>query len=191
MVLTHLSLTNFRNFSRLDMDVPPGTVLLVGSNAQGKTSLLEAVYMLATSSSFHAENDRQLIHFNILAEEIAVARIVGRFQRNGGSHTLELRIIQEREGFSGQKVRKEVLYDGVKQKLSEAVGHFNAVLFLPQMSPNMALPGSRGSLLAACSLSSSGSASFPRRSRSGPCTRSSQSRSTAISSSWESISGWS
>lgn len=133
MVLTHLSLTNFRNFTRLDMDVPAGTILLVGSNAQGKTSLLEAIYMLATVSSFHADNDRQLIHFNTLGDEVAVARIVGRFEKNGQAHTLELRIIQERNGYNGARVRKEVLYDGLKMRLNEIIGRFNAVLFLPQM----------------------------------------------------------
>ncbi len=133
MILTHLSLTNFRNFARLDMEAPAGTILLVGSNAQGKTSLLEAIYMLATVSSFHAENDRQLIHFSILDDDVAVARIVGRFEKNGQPHTLELRIIQERNGNNGTRMRKEVLYDGLKQKLSEAIGHFNAVLFIPQM----------------------------------------------------------
>lgn len=133
MVLTHLSLTNFRNFTRLDMDAPAGTILLVGSNAQGKTSLLEAIYMLATVSSFHADSDRQLIHFNTLNDDVAVARIVGRFEKNGQSHTLELRIIQERNGGSSVRVRKEVLYDGLKMKLNEIIGKFNAVLFLPQM----------------------------------------------------------
>jgi DNA replication and repair protein RecF len=54
MRLTHLSLSNFRNFTRLDAAVPGGPVLLVGDNAQGKTSLLEAVYFLATLDSFHA-----------------------------------------------------------------------------------------------------------------------------------------
>ena len=63
MLLTHLSLTNYRNFSRLDLEVPGGPVLLVGKNAQGKTSLLEAVYFLATFTSFHAKSDRQLISF--------------------------------------------------------------------------------------------------------------------------------
>ena len=133
MILTHLSLTGFRNYARLDTEVPAGTLLLVGSNAQGKTSLLEAVYMLATFSSFHADNDRQLIHFATAAEPLAVARIVGRFEQAGRAHTLELRIIQERSGLSAPRVRKEVLFDGLKQKLSEAVGQFNAVLFLPQM----------------------------------------------------------
>jgi len=133
MILTHLSLTGFRNYARLDTEVPAGTLLLVGSNAQGKTSLLEAVYMLATLSSFHAESDRQLIHFAAAAEPLAVARIVGRFEKAGRAHTLELRIIQERNGLSTPRVRKEALIDGLKQKLGEAVGHFNAVLFLPQM----------------------------------------------------------
>ena len=63
MYLTHLALTDFRLFTRLDQDVPRRIVLLVGDNAQGKTSLLEAIYYLATFTSFHAQNDRQLIHF--------------------------------------------------------------------------------------------------------------------------------
>ena len=76
MYLTHLSLTNFRNFARLDVDVPQGIVLLVGNNAQGKTSLLEAVFFLATFVSFHANSDRQLVNFLAGREPLAVARIV-------------------------------------------------------------------------------------------------------------------
>ena len=44
MRLTHLSLTNFRNLARVDIDIPEGTVLILGNNAQGKTNLLEVVY---------------------------------------------------------------------------------------------------------------------------------------------------
>ena len=134
MHLNHLSLTNFRNFTRLDIDVPRGTVVLVGSNAQGKTSLLEAAYMLATLTSFHADSDRQLINFFTAQEAIAVARIVADFQRGDKNHRLEVRIIQERDRITRTpRVRKEVLLDGLKHKVREAVGHFNAVLFLPQM----------------------------------------------------------
>ena len=134
MRLTHLSLTNFRNFTRLDVDVPGKTVLLVGDNAQGKTSLLEAIYFLATLASFHASQDRQLINFLASREALAVARIVADFQRGHRTHRLEVRIIQEMNGFeSAPKMRKEVLFDGAKLKTNEAVGHFNAVLFLPQM----------------------------------------------------------
>jgi len=134
MRLTHLSLTNFRNFTRLDVDFPGGTVLVVGDNAQGKTSLLEAVYYLATLDSFHASQDRQLIHFLAAREPLAVARIVAGFQRSGKRHRLEVRIIQETNGYNGSAhVRKEVLLDEVKLKASEAVGQFKAVLFLPHM----------------------------------------------------------
>jgi len=134
MRLTHLSLSNFRNFTRLDVRVPAGPVLLVGENAQGKTSLLEAIYYLATLDSFHATSDRQLINFIAGRENQAVARIVAAFERGGRSHRLEVRIIQENAGQNGSSyVRKEVLLDGSKLKIGEAIGQVMAVLFLPQM----------------------------------------------------------
>jgi DNA replication and repair protein RecF len=134
MQLTHLSLTNFRNFTRLDMDVPGGTVMLVGNNAQGKTSLLEAIYFLATLTSFHASSDRQLINFIEARQPLAVGRIQADFRRGSENHRLEVRIIQEPNGQNGNThLRKEVLLDGVKRKSSEVIGQFNAVLFLPQM----------------------------------------------------------
>lgn len=134
MRLTHLSLTNFRNFTRLDLDVPSGTVMLVGDNAQGKTSLLEAIYFLATLSSFHASSDKQLINFIEARQNLAVGRIVAEYCRGVENHRLEVRIIQEPNGQNGgTHLRKEVLVDGVKRKASEAIGQLNAVLFLPQM----------------------------------------------------------
>jgi len=134
MQLTHLSLTNFRNFTRLDLDVPGGTVMLVGNNAQGKTSLLEAIYFLATLTSFHASSDRQLINFIEARQELAVGRIVADFHRGAENHHLEVRIIQEPNGPNGTThLRKELLLEGVKRKSSEVIGQFNAVLFLPQM----------------------------------------------------------
>jgi DNA replication and repair protein RecF len=134
MRLTHLSLTNFRNFTRLDIDVPGGTVMLVGNNAQGKTSLLEAIYFLATLTSFHASSDRQLINFIEARQDLAVGRIVADFTRGDDDHRIEVRLIQEPNNQNGAKhLRKEVLLDGVKRKASEVIGQFNAVLFLPQM----------------------------------------------------------
>jgi DNA replication and repair protein RecF len=133
--LTHLSLTNFRNFTRLDVDVPKGALILVGANAQGKTSLLESIYYLAALASFHADSDRQVVNFLAGREPLAVARIVADFCRGETVHRLEVRVIQEANGaFNGApRLRKEVLLDGVKRKASEVVGEFNAVLFLPQM----------------------------------------------------------
>ncbi|NQU29364.1 MAG: DNA replication/repair protein RecF [Anaerolineae bacterium] len=135
MHLTHLSLTNFRNFARLDMDIPRGSVLLVGSNAQGKTSILEAIYFLAAFTSFQTNSDRQLINFiSARSKELTVGRIVADYKSGGTRHRLEVRLIFEPVGVNGKRLRKEILLDGVKRSANEAVGHFNAVLFVPQMS---------------------------------------------------------
>jgi len=141
MRINHLSLTNFRNFTRLDVDIPGGSLLLIGGNAQGKTSLLEAIIYLATFTSFNATSDRQLINFLAARDPVAVARIVADYSYSGDTvsgrlkdHHLEIRLIQESNGLeNGSRFRKEVFLDGVKQKVDEVAGSFNAVLFLPQM----------------------------------------------------------
>lgn len=138
MYLTHLSLTNFRAFTRLDMEVPRRTLMLVGDNAQGKTSILEAIYYLATYTSFHARNDRQLINFLASREPLAVTRLVADYRSSGAagekSHRLEVRLIQESSGNGGNRLRKEILLDGVKRTMHQAMGAFTAVIFLPQMT---------------------------------------------------------
>jgi DNA replication and repair protein RecF len=141
MYLKHLSLTNFRSFSRLDLEIPREIFLLVGDNAQGKTTLLEAVYFLSTFTSFHASADRQLISFTApqggIASQngIAVGRITGEFVKQSHVHRIECRLIREPVGVNGSlRFRKEVLLDGVKRKISEVIGVFNAVIFLPQMA---------------------------------------------------------
>lgn len=135
MHLTRLALTNFRIFSRLDLQLPKKVILLAGSNAQGKTTILEAVAYLATFSSFFAAVDRQLLNFNLQPEPVLVGRIVGEYQRGLKSHTLEVRLIQEYNGNpNAPRFRKEVLLDGVRKRMGEVFGQFNAVSFLPQMS---------------------------------------------------------
>ena len=153
MLLTHISLTDFRNYARLDIEVPHGPIMLVGGNAQGKTSLLEAIYYLATFASFQASHDRQLVNFHANREPVAVAKIFARFNRTeektttpnftsttstsllpSGEHSLEVRLILQPNGFnSTPRLRKEILLNGSKRKVSETVGAFNAVLFLPHM----------------------------------------------------------
>jgi DNA replication and repair protein RecF len=135
--IKHLSLTNFRNFARLDIDIPRRVVVLVGSNAQGKTSLLEAVYFMAAFTSFQTHADRQLVNFIAAREahkQVVVGRLVAEYQRGSSDHRLEARLILEPTGVNGSRLRKEVLLDGVKRPLSEGIGQFNAVVFVPQMS---------------------------------------------------------
>jgi DNA replication and repair protein RecF len=133
MQLQRLSLTQFRNFARLDVEVPQNPVLIVGRNAQGKTSLLEAIYFLATLSSFHAESDRQLVNFIEARKPLAVARLQAGYRRGQGNHQIEVRVIKEQTRNGVDRSRKEVLIDGAKKRASEAAGQLQAVLFLPQM----------------------------------------------------------
>ena len=61
--LSRLSLSNFRNLTQLELELPAGVVVFFGANAQGKTTLLEAVYLLAIARSFRAENEREVVNF--------------------------------------------------------------------------------------------------------------------------------
>ena len=135
MFLKHLSLTNFRSFARLDIDIPQRVVLLTGANAQGKTSVLEAIYFLAAFTSFQTHVDRQIVNFHEAKKNtLAVTRLVADYQRGKSKHRMEVRLILEPTGVNGQRLRKEILLDGVKKSANEIIGHFNAVVFVPQMS---------------------------------------------------------
>ncbi|WP_288531143.1 AAA family ATPase, partial [uncultured Secundilactobacillus sp.] len=57
MKLTELSLHHFRNYEALDVSFGPGVNVLLGENAQGKTNLLEAIYVLALARSHRTSND--------------------------------------------------------------------------------------------------------------------------------------
>lgn len=133
MRLTNLSLTNYRNFIRLETSFPPGPTLLVGANAQGKTSLLEAINYLTSASSPHTSSDRQLINFLAWEESIPFARLVAEVERADRLHKIEIRLLLEENGVAGdRRLRKEILINGVKRRVSDLAGVFNAVMFLPQ-----------------------------------------------------------
>src|SRR5215831_8059326 len=59
--LAHLRLRDFRNYARLDVDFTPGFHLLLGRNAQGKTNILEAIYLMATLRSFRGVGGAQMV----------------------------------------------------------------------------------------------------------------------------------
>jgi DNA replication and repair protein RecF len=67
MHLTRLALTHFRNYRQLDLALGAPLVLIQGQNAQGKTNLLEAIHMLATSKPVHAQHEREIVDW--LAQE--------------------------------------------------------------------------------------------------------------------------
>ncbi len=134
MIIRQLSLTNFRAFKRLELDFPSNLNLIVGENAQGKTSVLEAVHLLSLLTSPIAGHDRQMIRFLALENEIPVGRLVAVVEKANKVHRIEIRLIIGGSGNGTTRLRKEVIIDGSKRKLLNAVGYFNSVIFLPQMT---------------------------------------------------------
>ena len=82
MRLSHLRLSNFRNLAEVELEVPPGVSVYFGQNAQGKTGLVEAVYLLAIARSFRAENERELVNFDA-AREGGQALVDGTVEDDG------------------------------------------------------------------------------------------------------------
>lgn len=133
MQIDRLSLTNFRNYGRLELTFPPGATLLYGANAQGKTNLLEAVYYLATTRSQHATQDSELLHWDAgdSVDPIVVGRLVAEVSRSDGDRALEMRLIQEGQG-AQSSFRREALVNKRKVRLMDLLGNLRVVLFLPQ-----------------------------------------------------------
>jgi DNA replication and repair protein RecF len=129
MVLTQLTLLNFRSYVRLAIDLPPGLVLLRSDNAQGKTNLLEAIYYLATTRSTFARAERQLINWEAMEQDpFPFARLEGHIIRNGNIFQIDITLLPGEKG----TVRKEMRLNGVKKRAMDVVGRLNAVIFLPE-----------------------------------------------------------
>jgi DNA replication and repair protein RecF len=136
MHVAHLSLTNFRNYTRLELDLSSGVTLFHGDNAHGKTNLLEALYYLATTRSPHTTQDPQLVNWDAAeAEEpVVVGRLVADVSRSDETRRVEMRLIQEQRGNyrNGQSFRREVLVNRRKVRLMDLLGNLRVVLFVPE-----------------------------------------------------------
>lgn len=135
MRLLHLSLTNFRNYARLELDFPPGIVLLQGDNAQGKTNLLEAIYYLSRMHSPRTSVDRELVNWLAWKEDLPFARSVAQIQTGEQTDQIELSLVQNNVGSpeaNGISMRKHIRVNGAQKRALDAVGLLNVVLFLPQ-----------------------------------------------------------
>jgi len=107
--LTHLRLRDFRNYARLDADFAPGLHLLLGDNAQGKTNILEAIYLLSTLRSFRGVGGAQMIRHGQKGY-FAGGRAVGQ-----GEHELKMywSAAERTVSLDGRPVRKVTDYLGV------------------------------------------------------------------------------
>ena len=132
MHIRYLSLTNFRNYARLELALPDRPLLLYGANAQGKTSLLEAVYLLATGSSPLTPLDRQLIKWEAEAEGLPYARVWSELVR--GDRIQEVEIILEKRTLANgtARLQKTIRVDRARKHRADLAGRLNVVLFMPQ-----------------------------------------------------------
>src|SRR3972149_11537264 len=73
MRLLRVHLSDYRNFHRLDLSLGPGASVFIGANAQGKTNLLESVYLLATMKELRAETEAQAIRRQAIDDALPAA----------------------------------------------------------------------------------------------------------------------
>ncbi|CAI8029867.1 DNA replication and repair protein RecF [Geodia barretti] len=121
MLLNNIVLRNFRNYVDCEVSFSKPVNLIIGGNAQGKTSLLEAIYFLCTAESHRATRDGELIRHNE----------AGFYLRGTlGNSSNDVMSLEAMKRTRGQfKLKK----NGVLQtKRSEWIGQFNAVLFSPE-----------------------------------------------------------
>ena len=121
MFCRNISVENFRNITSANVDFCEGTNVLIGENAQGKTNLLEAIYMTALGKSFRQGNDKDTVRFD---EDFCYIRNV----YNDGIRDMDIsmRIFTDRRA-------KRVEQNGVKvARTSDMVGSFKVVLFCPE-----------------------------------------------------------
>lgn len=128
MHLRRLALTHFRNYDRQDFDFEPGIVLLLGENAQGKTNVLEAIFLLAAGRSERADSDADYIAWPERDGPQPYARVEGDAVHASGDVTVELAVIG-RQGVHGVVASKRLKLNGVARRSSDVIGAITAVLF--------------------------------------------------------------
>lgn len=119
MYLENLILHDFRNYADLEVTFSQGVNVLLGENAQGKTNLLEAIYVLALTRSHRTANDKELIRW-----QTQTATLKGRLHKATGSVPLELEL-----GRRGKRARVNHLEQA---KLSQYIGNLNVIVFAPE-----------------------------------------------------------
>src|SRR5690606_20086336 len=122
MHIEHLSLTNFRNYARLEWTIPQGTTVIHGANAQGKTSLLEAIYYLATSRSPYTNSDRQLIHWRAETDPIPFARLAAEVSsKRSVLDRIEMTLMFDHSTGDGPRIKKFVKTNCTVKHLTDLV----------------------------------------------------------------------
>ncbi len=120
MIIESLELKNYRNYGDLSLNFDPGTNLLYGDNAQGKTNILEALYYCASAKSHRGSKDREIIRFG---EEEAHVKLILR--KRGVPYRIDMHLKKNSS--------KGIAVNGMTiRRASELFGILNAVLFSPE-----------------------------------------------------------
>ena len=120
MIIESLELKNYRNYGELSLSFDPGTNLLYGDNAQGKTNILEALYFCASAKSHRGSKDREIIRFG---EEEAHVKLILR--KRDVPYRIDMHL--------KKNSAKGIAVNGMPiRRASELFGILNAVLFSPE-----------------------------------------------------------
>ena len=120
MIINSLKLIDFRNYESLDIDFDSGTNILYGDNAQGKTNILEAIYLSATTKSHKGSKDSEIISFG--KEEAHIRTVL---EKDNVETRVDMHLRRNKS--------KGIAIDGVKlKKASELLGLLNIVFFSPE-----------------------------------------------------------
>ena len=136
--ITHVSLTNFRNYARLELDLQPGMILFEGENGAGKSNLLEAMYLLAVARSPRASTERELVRRSNGGGEF-YTQVAANVERQDDAVNLQINFrsvsAPPAAGASAEtrsrlmSVQKYFRVNGAPRRASTLIGHLNAVMF--------------------------------------------------------------
>lgn len=120
MIIKSIELADYRNYDSLEMKFSSGTNILYGDNAQGKTNILEAIYVAATTKSHKGSKDKDIINFN--KEE---AHIRTYLEKEGVETRVDMHLRKNKS--------KGIALDGQKlKKAAQLIGLCNVVFFSPE-----------------------------------------------------------
>lgn len=120
MIIESIELKNYRNYDELHMEFSPGTNILYGDNAQGKTNILEAAYVCCTTKSHRGSKDKDMIHFHQDESHIKL-----NIRKNDIPYRIDMHLKKNKA--------KGIAINGVPiRKASELFGIVNVVFFSPE-----------------------------------------------------------
>lgn len=120
MIVKRLELTDYRNYKELEIDFADGTNILSGNNAQGKTNILEAIFLCGTTKSHKGSKEKDMIRFSASEAHVRVY-----INRDGIDYKIDYHLSDNK--------RKAVAIDNVPvKKYSEIYSIMNVVIFSPE-----------------------------------------------------------